>query len=181
VGCVYYVWDGKILDPPISTYKEEEMETKRQFESGANRDTDAEKLDIEGFLHPIVLERYCEYLNKHRELPDGTIRESDNWQRGMPIKTYVKSALRHVLDVWCWHRGYPLVDRKLGKPLEIEDVICAVIFNFMGLLLEVIRIRERISIDEVQPEGGQEFKVGAPHPFEGDTEVEYPLNESRKK
>lgn len=134
-------------------------ETKRVFDSGANRDTDAGKLDIEGFLSPVVLERYCEYLHKHRALPDGTLRDSDNWQKGIPKKVYVKSAIRHSLDIWCWWRGYDIVDRKTGHPLQIEDVICAAIFNWMGLLLELIHERHRAFITEVAVDGSQEFNV----------------------
>jgi hypothetical protein len=33
-------------------------------------------------------------MNKHRTLPNGSRRESDNWQRGMPPSVYVKSMLR---------------------------------------------------------------------------------------
>lgn len=132
------------------------METKREFGTGANRDTDLGKLDIEGFLSPIVLERYCEYLNKHRELPDGTLRDSDNWQKGIPKKVYIKSAIRHTWDIWSWWRGYDIIDRKTGRPLQIEDVICATIFNWMGLLLELIHERQRAFIQAVELAQGAE-------------------------
>jgi hypothetical protein len=113
----------------------------RQFKSGANRDSDLGKLDYEGFLSPLVLERYAQYLNDHRKLPDGTLRDSDNWQKGIPFEVYIKSGLRHVFDVWAAHRGYPIFDPKTEEPIDIEDAICAVLFNFQGYLLELLHDR----------------------------------------
>src|SRR5579863_9992499 len=66
--------------------KRERMEEVRKFESGATRNSDADRIDPEGFLSPLVIERYCEYLHKHRFLENGLIRESDNWQQGIPLK-----------------------------------------------------------------------------------------------
>ena len=74
--------------------------TVRTFDTGATRDLDATKLDFEGFLSPAVLERYGRYMHKHRELTDGTMRDSDNWQRGMPKAVYMKSGWRHFFDWW---------------------------------------------------------------------------------
>ena len=53
----------------------------RTFDTGATRDSDNDKLDYEGFLSPLVLRRYAEYLHKHRKQSDGKIRTSDNWQK----------------------------------------------------------------------------------------------------
>ena len=53
----------------------------RKFETGATRDTDEGKLDFEGFFSPIVMERFAEYMNKHRRQSDGQLRDSDNWQK----------------------------------------------------------------------------------------------------
>jgi len=104
----------------------------RTFESGATRDDDEDKLDYEGFYHPAVMWRYAQYLHKHRTQADGKMRDSDNWQKGMPIARYVKSLLRHVLDTWLHHRG----QGHLAEYTDEEDCICAVIFNAQGLLLE---------------------------------------------
>lgn len=102
------------------------------FDTGATRSADNDKLDPEGFLHPAVLRRYCQYLHKHRVQADGKIRESDNWQKGMPVWRYVKSLLRHVTDTWLHHRG----QGHLAEYADEEDCICAVLFNAQGLLLE---------------------------------------------
>jgi len=101
----------------------------RQFESGATRDTDIGKLDFEGFLSPLVLERFAEYMNKHRLQSDGTLRDSDNWQKGIPVSQYVKSLWRHFFAVWKGHRNGEID----------EDDICGVLFNTMGILHEILK------------------------------------------
>lgn len=101
----------------------------RTFETGATRDTDAGKPDYEGFLSPLVLERYGRYMAKHRVQADGSLRESDNWQKGIPPDTYIKSAWRHFMDWWMEHRGH------LSRE-GLEDALCGVLFNAMGYLHE---------------------------------------------
>jgi hypothetical protein len=108
----------------------------RTFATGATRDTDAGKLDYEGFLSPLALVRYAEYMNEHRIQPDGKLRESDNWQRGIPPAAYMKSMWRHFIDLWKLHRGLEAKDRVTGKPVSMEEALCAVIFNAMGYLHE---------------------------------------------
>lgn len=107
----------------------------REFKTGATRDTDENKPDYEGFLSSIVIRRYGEYMNKHRVQPDGKLRDSDNWQRGIPKDTYMKSMFRHFMDVWFEHRGF---ESREG----IEDALCAIMFNSMGYLHEILREKE---------------------------------------
>ncbi|KKN05757.1 hypothetical protein LCGC14_1084100 [marine sediment metagenome] len=103
----------------------------RKFNTGATRDTEENKLDYEGFLSPLVLRRYAEYLNKHRVQADGGLRASDNWQLGIPIKVYMKSMWRHFMDLWMGHRsGASSEDR--------QEALCAVLFNVMGYLYELM-------------------------------------------
>jgi len=104
----------------------------RLFDSGATRDTDQDKLDYEGFLSPFVLERYAEYLHKHRKMSDGSMRASDNWQKGMPVEVYMKSACRHFFSVWKNHR----------RGIVNQDEVCALLFNIMGILFESLNVRE---------------------------------------
>jgi len=104
---------------------------KREFETGATRDTEDGKLDYEGFLSPAVLQRFAEYMHQHRRQSDGTMRDSDNWQRGMPRPVYMKSGLRHTLNWWKLHRG-------LAANEGIEDALCAIIFNASGYLFELL-------------------------------------------
>ena len=106
----------------------------RKFETGATRDTDNGKLDYEGFGHPSVELRYGQYMHKHRVQPDGNLRDSANWQNGIPLSAYMKSLFRHFMDVWMWQRT--------GKTItgeSIEDALCAVKFNTQGMLFEILR------------------------------------------
>ena len=110
-----------------------EMESSmRQFDTGATRNVDSNKLDYEGFLSPSVLKRYAEYLNKHRVQADGQIRDSDNWQKGIPMEVYMKSMWRHFHDMWSQHRG-------IITENDLEESICAVIFNASGYLFEKLK------------------------------------------
>jgi len=102
----------------------------RKFESGATRDSDQGKLDYEGFLSPIVLERFAQYMHKHRVQADGGLRDSDNWQKGIPAEQYMKSLIRHVVEAWKYKRG----DVVGAEPYQ--DTLCAIMFNVMGALLE---------------------------------------------
>ncbi len=104
----------------------------REFETGATRDEDDSKLDYEGFLDPIVLERFAEYMHKHRVQADGSLRDSDNWQKGIPLDAYMKSMFRHFIDVWIEHR------RQIDQDYQIE-ALCALLFNVQGYLHELLK------------------------------------------
>ena len=104
----------------------------REFATGATRDSEEGKLDYEGFLSPLVLERYAQYMNKHRVQADGKLRASDNWQKGIPRDAYMQSLWRHFFDVWKEHRG-------LKSREGLENALCAVIFNAMGYLFEELK------------------------------------------
>lgn len=110
----------------------------RQFTSGATRDTDKNKLDYEAFLSPAVLERYAEYMHKHRLQPDGLLRDGDNWQKGIPLEVYRKSLVRHVFQLWGNWRGNVVHDER-GTVVEHDEALCAVIFNAMGMLHETLK------------------------------------------
>ena len=108
----------------------------RQFKTGATRDNDTNKIDYEGFLSPLVLERFGEYMLKHQFQADGKKRDSDNWQKGIPKDAYIKSGFRHFMAWWKEHRGIKTDD-------GIEDDICALIFNAMGYLHEHLKINRK--------------------------------------
>ncbi len=111
----------------------------RTFASGANRNSDKGKLDYEGFLSPLVLKRYAEYLHGHRALEDGTTRDSDNWQRGMPLDVYMKSLWRHLMTAWAIHR------RPWGEDdSDTETALCGVIFNASGYLHELLKNKKHV-------------------------------------
>lgn len=104
----------------------------RKFGTGATRDTSDGKYDYEGFLSPIVIKRFGEYMNKHRKQSDGSLRASDNWQKGIPMDAYMKSGFRHFMDWWFEHRGMKSQD-------GLEEALCALIFNVQGYLYEYLK------------------------------------------
>lgn len=118
-----------------------EMHDTRMFETGATRDVDTNKLAFEGFLSPIVLRRYAEYMHGKRlnNIPAGeTIRAPDNWQKGIPQNTYIDSGIRHMIEWWLIHRGFEARDEK-GNVMKLQDVLCAIMFNVMGYLHEELK------------------------------------------
>jgi hypothetical protein len=114
----------------------------RTFDSGATRDTDVGKLDFEGFCSPLATERYAEYMNKNRVQADGSVRDSDNWQKGIPIVAYMKSMYRHFFAVWKTYRLHYLGAGDFDEfSRRVEDELCALKFNVEGMLHETVRER----------------------------------------
>lgn len=106
----------------------------RTFATGATRDTSQQKLDPFGFLSPVAMHRFSEYMNRHRTQSDGNLRDSDNWKKGMPKEEYVRSLIRHVMDFWLVTSGEaPRYDTKVSDP---EEIACAILFNIQGFLHE---------------------------------------------
>lgn len=133
-----------VLGPnPGEVIEMDEASAMRTFDTGATRNQDDTKLDPEGFYSPLVIERFAQYLHKHRKQADGKTRDSDNWQKGMPLSVYMKSAWRHFLAWWKAHRGYATDE-------SIEDSICALIFNAQGYLYERLR-NKTLKMIEVRP------------------------------
>ena len=110
----------------------------RVFETGATRDLDERKHDFEGFLSPLVLREFAAYMHEHRLQRDGSLRASDNWQRGMPLDAYMKSAWRHFVDWWSVHRGLGVEDFD-GELVDVRATLCALLFNVQGYLHELLR------------------------------------------
>jgi len=121
----------------------------RKFETGATRDADTNKFDYEGFLSPLALERFAQYMHKNRIQEDGSTRDSDDWQKGIPLDAYMKSGFRHFFDWWKQHRG-------LKSPEDLEETLCAVIFNAQGYLHE-IRKKRYDSFQSTGNDGSKEF------------------------
>ena len=115
----------------------EERDQVRMFPSGASRDTEEGKLDYEGYLSPLVLKRYAEYMQKHQTRSDGSKRASDDWQQGIPKDVYAKSLLRHVMDFWLCHRKPGQYARE-----TLAEALCAIIFNAMGYLYNLLEGKE---------------------------------------
>lgn len=108
----------------------------REFESGATRDTNEGKLSYVKGLSPIVLRRYLEYLDAHRTQADGNRRTFDNWKNGICKDVYLDSLGRHNMDVWLLCDGFSVEDNH--GPVIIEDALCGILFNTMGMLHELL-------------------------------------------
>lgn len=106
----------------------------RQFASGATRDMDLNKLDFEGFLSPLVMGAFAVYMDYNRQTAVG-IRDSDNWQKGIPLDAYMKSAWRHFFDWWRFHR-------RLSVKENIVWACCGLMFNLQGYLHELMKADE---------------------------------------
>lgn len=107
----------------------------REFDSGAIRDTAENKPSYAGFFSPLVLKRYGEYMLKHQKMPNGEMRNADNW-KGLFGKDHMKvchdSKKRHDMDLDLIMDGYPELSRD-----SFEDVLCAIMFNTMAMLYKI--------------------------------------------
>jgi tRNA isopentenyl-2-thiomethyl-A-37 hydroxylase MiaE len=121
----------------------------RKFSTGATRDVDHGKMDPEAFLDPLVLGEYFEFMHKHRFQKDGSMRDGDNWTKGFPRQSIMKSLWRHFYDVWRMHRGLApksddcikIYDER-GKQAAQVEAFCGVIFNGFAYMREVLLGRE---------------------------------------
>jgi hypothetical protein len=113
-------------------FKKQDVAVVRSFDTGATRDVDTNKYDYEGFYSPLVMEAFGAYMNFNRRLRDGSLRDSDNWQKGMPRTVYMKSGWRHFFDWWREHRG-------LATKEGIVWALCGLLFNAQGYLHELLK------------------------------------------
>jgi hypothetical protein len=104
----------------------------RVFETGASRDTDEGKLDYEAALSPEVLRAFAIFMEFNRHMKDGSVRDADNWQKGMPLDTFMKSGSRHFMDWWLAHRECQTSDGRVWS-------ILGLMFNAMGYLHEFMK------------------------------------------
>lgn len=132
--------ENRYLGPsPLVDPDDEFLPGVRQFLSGATRNLDTNKHDYEAFFSPLVLRAYGEYMHSHRFQKDGELRDGDNWQKGIPLNAYMKSAWRHLVDWWSIHRDVTPTDPDTGDDVEIKDALCALIFNASGYLHEIVK------------------------------------------
>ena len=128
-GAVPHVRRNATIYPPNTPPETAGM---RVFASGANRNVDTSKHDFDGFLSPLVLEAFGTYMHFNRHLENGTMRDSDNWQKGIPTSQYMKSGFRHFFDWWRFARGLTIQE-------NIVWAICGLLFNAMGYLHEKLK------------------------------------------
>lgn len=128
---------------PLTPYGEAQKAAQvRRFSTGATRDVDESKFDYEGFLSPLALKRFAEYMHANRRQKDGSLRDSDNWQKGIPLDAYMKSAWRHFVNLWLSHRGQQADE-------DIETSLVALMFNVQGYLHEVLKAKQVGESDDI--------------------------------
>ena len=115
----------------------------RTFDTGATRDTEVGKLNYIKALSPLVLQKYIEYLGKHRIQTDGSLRDWNNWKLGISKQTYIESLARHLVALWLMHEGEVAYDNH-GE-VTIIDTLNAIIFNAMGYAYEILTEDENVS------------------------------------
>ena len=128
----------------------------RSFGTGATRDTSEGKLDFEGFLSPFVLRQFARYMNMNRLQSDGALRDSDNWQKGIPMTAYMKSLYRHFEEMWYTYRLMEMmsehpVTMPREEQIEFIGAICGAMFNVMGYLHEWLKLEPEVRFDDDEP------------------------------
>jgi hypothetical protein len=121
----------------------------RGFDTGATRDTAEGKLDYEGFLSPAVLQQFARYMNMNRLQSDGKLRDSDNWQKGIPMDVYMKSGYRHFFEWWNIHRRWDKGSRR--EDIDLVAGITGLMFNCMGYLHEWLKENPEVRFDDDEP------------------------------
>jgi hypothetical protein len=109
----------------------------RNFDTGATRNSNENKLAYSGFISPLALHAFSEYMHAHRKQKDGSLRAADNWKKGIPIESYKESIVRHVMDLWRSWEGGTVVDPDSGEPVTETELLCAIMFNVQGMLHEM--------------------------------------------
>ncbi len=113
----------------------------RTFTTGATRDDDTHKVDYDGFVSIPALRAFGHYMRTHQVLADGTLRDSDNWRKGIPIEAYRKSMWRHFLDV-AETLGVE------GRQPDAIEALCALLFNVQGALHELVKEKREVAEPE---------------------------------
>jgi hypothetical protein len=118
----------------------------RKFATGATRDTSQNKIDPEGYISPLVIQAFCEYMLEHQKQSDGSMRPSDNWQKlfgNTPAEhrdVCIKSLYRHMLDLLILHDGYSQMTRmEKGKHVTTRDALAGVMFNVMAYWFSLLK------------------------------------------
>jgi len=113
------------------------------FDTGATRSEDTVRDDPDGYMSWPFMQMYFEYMTKNRVQADGAVRESDNWQKGIPKDRYMKGAYRHFMHWWARHRGHTVNDPMAAD--NIEEDMSALFFNLQGYAHELLKEKKDAS------------------------------------
>lgn len=129
----------------------------RSFNTGATRDTSEGKLDFDGFLHPDFLEQFAKYMNMHRLQSDGNLRNSDNWQKGIPTEICRKSLWRHFFEAWTIMRRHTDLDTGMMRAMGRENFIDMMaglmgqVFNIQCIVANMLKDYDMVDFDGDEP------------------------------
>jgi len=104
----------------------------RRFDTGARR-CGGDKPEYAGYLSPAVVIAFGAYMFKHQIQADGTLRESRNWQKGIPLESYMQSMFRHFVDVW------RLFEEPVKQDEALLEALMALLFNVQGMSHELLK------------------------------------------
>lgn len=94
----------------------------RVEESGSIRDTGNGKHEALGFIHPYNDYSFNCYMHKHRLLPDGSYRDSFNWQKGFKEWNLLNCLRRHTDDLFYLSYGFHVYEER-GENEVIKHVL----------------------------------------------------------
>ena len=119
----------------------------RVFETGATRSPAAGKPEYAGYLHPSVIKAFGAYMLKHQTDSAGGQREARNWQKGIPLESYIQSMFRHFVEVWTEYENNRTSSFDQETQEALIESLCALMFNVQGFTLEVIKLKEGINAE----------------------------------
>lgn len=133
----------------------------RKFETGAIRDTGEGKYEYFGFRHPLIEQSFAKYMYEHSIMPDGSLRDANNWWKGWDKNISLQSMVRHLEDLQAIDAGLVVIEARYKdgsvkkiyntKPVELDkDVVSyktinreeccnAIRFNAGAYLLDVMK------------------------------------------
>lgn len=94
----------------------------RVFEGGGLRDSSEGKLNYYGFRHPKLEQSFAEYMHEHRKMPDGSLRDANNWWKGWDKEISLQSMVRHMEDLQAIHAGYIVFETRDEMGIHKEYV-----------------------------------------------------------
>jgi hypothetical protein len=122
---------------------DEALKRKPQtFETGATRDSGEGKYEYARFFDSRVVKSDAAFMHKHRLQVDGTLRDPDNWKRGIPIQNYMDGLARHFQDLWELHQHGSATRPETGESVDLIETLAAIRFNCMGWMFEVLKAKD---------------------------------------
>jgi len=107
--------------------------TDRSFETGAVRDTDEGKESYIDSVSFLALKRYALFQKNACEKRGYS---KDNWRKGIPIKVYEESLMRHLQKY--------LSNKYEGTNIEPDvDHLGAAFFNLQGIMHEEEKLKNK--------------------------------------